>query len=786
MEPITFINSYTLDPSQAAMKLGTGISRDVWELKYRRENEEGVVDTIHRVVRGVLGENHPERILTEDLVLDGIFLPGGRILAGAGLPHHDSTLMNCYVMGVLDDSLKGIMECLRESALTAKFGGGIGVDFSPLRPKSAPISTAAYFAGGPVAFMALWDAMGHAMEAGGNRRGGKMGVLHVSHPDILDFIDAKTKAGKLTGFNISVLVTDAFMEAVRGDSWWYLTHSAAPREIVSFEEAPSVEGHIWGRIKARDLWARILRSTYEYSEPGVIFIDRMNAWNPLYYRETIYATNPCGEQPLPPYGACNLGSINLARLVKRPFKDDACIDKNLLITAVRAAIIFLDKVLDVTKYPLEAQKEEAQRVRRIGLGITGLADMFAQLDVPYGSPRAAQIAAYIMRTITNTAYVTSSHLAATLGSFPDFNYTQWREGIFVSRLNQEVHDLISAQGLRNGVLLSIAPTGTISTVFGDVSGGCEPHFSHEVKRKVKVKDASHNDTNATYSTYSYAVRMLAQVANVSLEDACAHIEEDPARWPTAQNLTVEAHQEIQGALQYWTDSSISKTTNVPEDISFEAFADVYMGAYQKGCKGCTTYRPSAVRDSVLEVAKPKEGQKPSEEATSYLKDHVFVPINGERGSVLDGKTYKLRWPDLPNPIFVTINHDERGPIELFINSRNSLHNEWTVAVSVLVSKLLQAGYPLAKVAEHLQSINLSTSTAYDNGRHYASLVSRIGHLLADHKWHDVEREMISGTPMLEAAFKVERKPTCSFCASQNVRMVEGCIKCDDCGQSKCS
>lgn len=789
---------YSLDKSQASLDIhGNHFSQDVWSLKYKRRAEKSISDTLTRVVDGVMAPGSAWTELVYNLMFDSVFIPGGRILAGAGLPEHDSTLMNCYVMGVLDDSLQGIMDCLRESAITAKYGGGIGIDFSPLRPKGAPISTAAYFAGGPVAFMGLWDAMGHAMEAGGNRRGGKMGVLSVSHPDIIDFIEAKVKGGKLTGFNISVLITDEFMAAVEADAWWYFTHASPPRELVAFEDGPtSVDGFIWDRVRARELWDRILQTTYLYSEPGVIFIDRVNSDNPLWYREKITATNPCGEQPLPPYGACNLGSINLARCVVAPFTSLAQVDYELIKAATRGAIRFLNGVLDATKWPLPAQAEESEKVRRIGLGITGLADLLAQLGVSYASEDARQTAAVIMGTIANTAYQESAAMADELGtSFGDYIPAQYEQGVFYDRLSPETQAEIEIKGLYNGLLLSIAPTGTISAVFGDVSSGCEPHFSHRTQRKIKVKDVDHNDTWADYFTYSYAVRMMAEVKGITIEEAYSRIIDDSKVFPTAQNLAVGDHVKMVGSLQYWVDSAISKTTNCPSDMDFTEFRGVYEEAYRSGCKGCTTYRPRADMGAVLISGDVKPKSQDPESKVPHTAGHenkeCVSSIKGDykRGYELSGRTYKIRWPDLESPIFVTINHDNEGhPVEIFIASRNSTHNEWTVLTSVLISKLLQTGVPLEDVARQLKLVNLSTSTSYDNGRHYGSLVSRIGFLLEDHGKRFTallspdSPEVVLPSP--QAA--VGNGDKCDFCGSHNVRKSEGCLKCDDCGQSKCN
>lgn len=810
---------YQLDSTQKSFDFyNNKVSQDVWGLKYKRRNEATLNDTLIRVASAVFHDDEAMASRAHSLMADGIFLPGGRVLAGAGLEEHDSTLSNCFVMGTIDDSLEGIMSSLRESAITTKFGGGIGLDFGTLRPKGAKIKTASYFAGGPVAFMKLWDAMGHALEAGGNRRGGKMAVMPVSHPDVLEFIEAKSKGGVLTSFNISVGVTDDFMKAVATDSMWAFK-SEHPRHDHDDETVNGKE-YVWSQMPAREVWDRIISNTYKYSEPGVLFIDRANSLNNLAYREYMAATNPCGEQWLPPYGSCNLGHINLARLVNKPFTKIATIDYITLQHAVNVAVTFLDRMLDKSKYPLDEQYIESQKVRRIGLGITGLADMLAQLGVPYNSPEAHSVVSGLMEAIANQAYIQSAELAKQHGPFPDYNFVVFIDAPFVQRLSASVRQAIIEYGIRNGVLLSIAPTGTVSTVFGDVSSGCEPHFSHRTVRKIKVKDENHNDTWAEYTSYSYAVRMYAHAMGVTEEAAYAIIANNPESFPTAQTITVDDHLQMVGVLQHWVDSAISKTINCPEDITLEEFKQVYMDAYKLGCKGCATYRPSIERGAVLISGDAKQVEKISAvelspgmyEATiesavlaSASDSAATTTPHGsstkgrtraygsdyKRGFVMEGKTYKLRWPDLPSPIFVTINHDEDGhPLEIFISSKNAMHNEWTVALSVLTSKLLQYGAPLSDVAEQLKQIVLSTSTAYDNGRHYSSLVSRIGHLLEDHERSTKPKEKLVvqlqlDTTHLQQQLQALTGDVCKFCTSRNVVRVEGCLKCNDCGNSKC-
>ena len=568
------------EPDTQPRKL-TGISREVWEIKYRYRLADGTVidetieDTWRRVARAAAEAEEPaKRQFWEDafyaILEDFHFLPGGRIIAGAGTQRF-VTLFNCFVMGDVEDSIEGIFDALKESALTMQAGGGIGVDFSTLRPKGATISRLDATASGPVSFMEVWDAMCSTIMAAGSRRGAMMGVLACDHPDIERFIAAKREPGRLTNFNMSVLVTDAFMRAVEDDAEWAL----------------QFDGKVWRRVRARELWDAIMRSTYDHAEPGVIFVDTVNRENNLGWIEHIHATNPCGEQPLPPYGACLLGSVNLARLVREPFARGAYLDEAQLAEIVRVAVRLLDNAISMSKYPLEQQRAQAFAKRRIGLGITGLADALAMVGLRYGSEEAARTAGRWMRIIDETAYRASIALAEEKGPFALFDPAQYGKCGHVARQPCDILEGIARHGIRNALLTSIAPTGTISLLAGNVSSGIEPIFALEYVRRLKLPDGGVKEEVLT----DYAVRLYRE-----LKGADAPL---PDVFVTVEDLHWRDHLRMQAALQAHVDSAISKTINLPEDISFEEFRDVYHEAWLAGLKGCTTYRPNPVTGAVL-------------------------------------------------------------------------------------------------------------------------------------------------------------------------------------------
>jgi ribonucleoside-diphosphate reductase alpha chain len=582
----------------------TEISRHIWDSKYRFRDADAVYDqTIEdswRRIATALASVEREPAAWEPrfyAALEGFkFLPGGRIQAGAGT-HRRVTLFNCFVMGVIDDSMDGIFDGLKEGALTMQQGGGVGYDFSTLRPRGTAARSVGATASGPVSFMTIWDAMCATLLSVGSRRGAMMATLRCDHPDIEDFIGAKHESGQLRHFNLSVLVSDAFMDAVRADRDWALVFPVAARgrtggEVVEREWSGTdrpVPCRVYRRVRARLLWERLMRATYEYAEPGVLFIDRINDENNLNYRERISATNPCGELPLPPYGACDLGSINLTQFVRAPFTPEASLDLDGIAAITAVAVRMMDNAIDLSQFPLAPQAEQARGTRRIGLGLTGLADTLIMLNQHYATEAACRLGARIMQTITHAAYRTSIELAREKGTFPFLDRDRHLAAAFVQRLPDDIRAGMARVGLRNSHLTAIAPTGTISLLANNVSSGLEPVYDFALTRRVLERDG----TYASHELVDYAMARWRHSQGTT---------QPPETFVSAHQLAPAAHLAMQAALQPHVDNSISKTINVPRDYAFEDFKDIYRQAYDLGLKGCTTFRPNPVTGEVLTAA----------------------------------------------------------------------------------------------------------------------------------------------------------------------------------------
>ncbi len=811
------------------------ISEEFWQRKYRFKNEtardETLADTFRRVAEAAASvEKGGKRVRARwaarfyDAMADFGFVPAGRILAGAGTKR-SVTLFNCFVMGRIEDDLASIFDNVKEAALTMQQGGGIGHDFSTLRPKGALVHSIGADASGPVSFMDVWDAMCRTIMSAGARRGAMMGTLRCDHPDIEAFSDAKADPLKLRNFNLSVLVTDAFIAAVRADKPWDLVF----------------EGKVFKTVQARALWARIMRAAYDYAEPGVIFIDRVNAMNNLAYCEEIRATNPCGEQPLPPYGACLLGSINLAEMVAQPFTRNAAIDVTRLEQRTRIAVRLLDNVIDVSGYPLPAQRQEAMAKRRIGLGVTGLADALIALGVRYGSPEAERLAESWMAAIERAAYLASAELAAEKGAFPLYDAERFLAAPNVTRLPQEVQEAIRRHGIRNGCLTSIAPTGTISLFAGNVSSGVEPVFDFRYTRRVLGADGTARTEE------------VEDLAHARFRRAFGHEAPLTPAFVRTVDLVPHEHLVMQAALQRHVDSSISKTINCPADITFDAFQSIYLDAFDLGLKGCTVYRPNPVTGAVLSTApaptdeKPHRGEVVAASAASEVAAHrqgdvVYMSKPLDRDPVLAGYTYKLKWPESDHAIYVTINDIEtshaggvqreshaggvqreghaggvqreghaggvpvkrRRPFEIFINTRNLEHYAWTVALTRMISAVFRRGGDVAFVAEELKAVFDPQGGRWMGGRYVPSLLAAIGEVIETHMKRigfladpDAIMELPLAVPVAveqqgsaanaDASGHPHRPlgRSCPRCAAQAFVKEEGCWTCRACGFSRC-
>ncbi len=764
------------------------IAQQIWDMKYRLKSGDGtpvdkaVEDTWRRVARALAApEKNPDKWAERfyDALSDFKVLPAGRIIAGAGTGRR-VTLFNCFVMNTIQDDMGAIFDNLKEAALTMQQGGGIGYDFSTLRPKGAQVKGVGADASGPLSFMDVWDAMCRTIMSAGHRRGAMMATLRCDHPDIEAFIEAKREPGRLRMFNLSVLVTDAFMDAVKKDESWDLVF----------------DGTIFDSVRARDLWDKIMRATYAYAEPGVIFIDRINRLNNLYYCETINATNPCGEQPLPPYGACLLGSVNLAKLVKEPFTENARIETDDLDAMTRIAVRMLDNAIDVSQFPLGDQEQEAKNKRRMGLGVTGLADALIMCGARYGSDAAVAMTEDWMGTLQRAAYLASADLAAEKGAFPAYDKEKYLAGESVAQLGDDVRAAIAENGIRNGLLTSVAPTGTISIFADNVSSGLEPVFSFTYKRSVLMPDGSRREEDVS----DYAFRLYRREFGDAAPMSDAFVD--------AQRLTPADHVRMQATVQKFIDSAVSKTVNVPEEIGFEDFKDVYLAAYDQGCKGITTYRPNDVTGAVLSTetkADDSQSELPLDKPAARPKDPfeaggvVYMTKPLDRPGVLPGSTYKVRWPESDHAIYITINDiiqdSRRRPFEVFINSKNMEHYAWTVALTRMISAVFRRGGDVSFVVEELKAVFDPRGGYWVDGEYVPSLLAAIGDVIEQHLVNigfianpddqDEKALELRKAAGMESGPGDARLRSCPRCSQPALISIEGCDTCTSCGYSKC-
>ncbi len=821
------------------------IVTDTWREKYCYGNEQSYEDTCARVV-GALCKGETPEFRSEALraMVAREIVPAGRILAGAGTDKR-VTLINCFVSPDIQDSMRteigepgaGIMYALSKAAYTQQMGGGIGMDFSTVRPRGALVKRTQSVSSGVLPFMDMWDAMCATIRSSGARRGAMMATLGIWHPDVEEFIAAKQTRGRLTNFNVSVLVPDDFMQAVKDDAAWHLTFSVPPAVA---DEPPvaddrGVFGHdggadpgrydsyIYKVVRARELWDKIIQATYVHAEPGVIFIDRINKLNNLAYCEHIHCVNPCGEQALPANGCCNLGHVNLAVMVAHPFEGRAVFDYARLSHAVNTMVRLLDNVLDVTLWPLEEQRAEAVAKRRIGLGFTGLASALQQLGIPYGSEEAVAFVRDVAHVLALEAYEASTELAAERGAFPLFDAEKFLDRPFVKKLPDGLRGSIRKHGIRNGVLLSIAPTGTTSLVMGNVSSGIEPVFAHRCRRKMR---GDSGEMSTEYSVYDYGYLKFCE------KWACDPDKDDNTRraslgvaggFVTSDQLTVEQHLQMVAAAQEWVDSAISKTINCPTSMTIDEFRGVYARAYELGMKGCTTYRPDprSGRGAVMEV-EPAQPAEEVDHAGQAGKDRVVAargaqPDEGMESEarpstdtipmqdVVEGRRYRIKWPteDCAYYIIITDYIDDTGrkrPFELFISTKSERHSEWVKAFSLLVTAIFRREGDPSFVVEQLRSVFSAAGGTWvrvpwaGRPKLAPSLVAAIGLKIEEHmRWLGMiapDEGVLDGATMAQA-LPAETMPAaelldvCVHCGARAVIYSEGCATCHACGKSDC-
>lgn len=762
------------------------ISEDIWSRKYRYmgSEEEGIPAdenieaTMKRVAKAVASSESKKVFYQkkfEEILCNLEFIPGGRIIANAGTKRSEVTMFNCYVMNKIKDSIEGIFDTVKDSAMTQKQGGGVGFDFSTIRPKGCNIRGCEAQSSGPISFMQVLDSTCRTIMSAGQRRGAQMGVMRCDHPDIEEFIAAKRNNSQLQMFNLSVAITEDFIKAVQNDADWDLKFN----------------GQVMKTVKAKKLWDTIMRSTYDYAEPGFILIDRINQMNNLYYCEEICATNPCGEQPLPPYGACLLGSVNLTKFVKNPFTPEAEFNFERIDEVVPLAVRMLDNVINQSNYPLPQQKKEAFSKRRMGIGITGLADAFIFMGVKYGSAESIELAGKIMERITCAAYRASIELAQEKGAFEMLDKAKYCAGKFIQSLPQDIRDGIMKYGIRNSHLTSIAPTGTISLLAGNVSSGLEPVFAFSYTRKIRNTDE--NDVSevriddAAYRKYCEFVGK-EKVDPKDLPDYFVH----------SGTVSPVEHLEIQAKLQQYVDSSISKTINVPGNYPFEDFKNIYMLAYEKGLKGCTTFRPSEHIAGVL----VRDEDKKKEEKKEEKKPAVSLAEMDKRPEELSGNTYKIKTPQSPDAFYITINDFQKDgqfrPYELFINTKNLQHFSWIVAMSRLISAVFRNDPRPTFLVDELKSVYDPNGGYFKKGKYIPSMAAEIGYVIEEHLCKlgiiDCKKNKKAATPAATTPTpeKEEKKADindgkmiCPVCHERELINQENCIKCLACGHSKC-
>lgn len=759
------------------------ISQDVLAEKYLAAGEQTAEDLFRRVSQALADQEKPElRSEWAEKFFQNMqagAIGAGRIMAAAGLDTK-ATLINCFVQPVADatngfdeNGNPGIYTALSQAAETMRRGGGVGYDFSNLRPKGARVKGTNSYASGPCSFIDVFDASCTTVESAGARRGAQMGVMRIDHPDVLDFITAKRQKGRWNNFNVSVGVTSDFMQAVEGDGPWELVHIATPSDIQIEGGAYQREDGLWvyRTTTARALWDAIMQSAYDFAEPGILFIDNINSDNNLYYAETIAATNPCGEQPLPPYGCCDLGPIILTKFVRNPFTADAHFDVKAFRAAVSIQVRMLDNVLDATVWPLPEQHKESQQKRRIGVGFTGLGDALIMLGLKYSGAEGVAQGETIAREMRDAAYLASVELAKEKGAFPLFDADKYLQSGFTQRLPEAIRAEIKKHGIRNSHLLSIAPTGTVSLAFADnASNGIEPPFSWTYNRKKRTADGG----NAFYTVEDHAYRLFKSMHG---EDAPL-----PDYFVSALEMSAAEHVAMMRTVQPYIDTAISKTVNIPADYPFEDFKNLYMESWKAGLKGCATYRPNDTLGAVLSVEPPKpaEAPKPATSNSSSIAAVVERRPEGPLNAVVDKIEYFTH--DGARRLylvvsFMNIDGVER-PIEFFMPvGQTGESQQWITATMRSLSLAARGGF-LDKALDDLRKV------AWDRGPiRYGWMEKDDGSRMP--LWHDSEVALLAYAIQAIIANRGDAQPAPATSAAPAPAPVDNQTmngkKCPDCG-----
>ena len=832
------------------------ISSDVLQEKYAKGNEKTELDIFRRVAIGVAaGEKTPalKKKWEEEFYLNMIegAIGAGRIMSAAGTGI-TATSINCFVQPVGDsitdtdeNGNPGIYEALKEAAETMRRGGGVGYNFSNIRPKNAFVKGTGSFASGPCSYMNVFDKSCETVESAGARRGAQMGVLNIEHPDIQDFIVAKRTPGRWNNFNVSVFVSNAFMEAKNNNRPWQLVHKAKPSTELIAKGAFQREDGLWvyDTIDASELWNTIMKSTYDFAEPGILFSDNINNDNNLRYVEKITATNPCGEQPLPAYGCCDLGPIILTKFVSNPFTPEATFKYESFEKAVAIQVRFLDNVLDTTHWPLEKQANEANNKRRIGVGFTGLGNCLAMLNLRYSSPEGITEARKIAVAMRDSAYTASVKLAKEKGKFPVFDADKYlEEGTFASRLPENIKELIRKHGIRNSHLLSIAPTGTVSLAFADnASNGIEPPFSLAYSRKKRNQDGTHT----FYAVQDHSLRVFLSnlayknFADIILSNICEYIDSFsykgkdykvkdvlPKSIVTALELSVDEHMAMMAAIQPYIDTSISKTVNIPADYPFDDFKKVYDKAHNFHLKGISTYRPNNILGSVLSVGKPKE-EEPIRDIFTEAEQFMNGRVEKRPNDSLDAINRKCEYygPDGKIQFYISISFIKKSypvdgvdveimrPIEVFVTvAPDDVPSEWINVFSRNLSLLARSDFKIfckslidsKKIKSDKGKIRYGTyrkATGEVVPRFHSSDVALMAYaiqeILMDKNIVDETGvpnsvdELLKATKVVETTVEQATKvvqsnqvvpgKTCTECGAAAVIKRDGCTICTNCG-----